>query len=174
LPSRHDQIIGFLNMRAPNVPLLDASLPLVRDPRCPCLQIRHQLVQLRLVLGRAALRFQHRECAYSVASPQATVEPAQQLRFGQLASADPAAELQAFLLLNILKLPVSIRMSRSGKALEIGFQGVVHLHQQAPNRGMAHQMVRLCQLGAQPPQTAALPLLIADRVASGFVFKQYF
>jgi len=37
---------------------------------------------------------------------------------------------------------------------------------------MAYQMILLCQFAAQPPQTAALPLVIADRITGGFGFQQ--
>jgi hypothetical protein len=35
---------------------------------------------------------------------------------------------------------------------------------------MAHRMLIFRQFGTQMPQTAALPLLITQRIASGFAF----
>src|SRR5262245_15765824 len=41
LAASDNQIIGFLNMRAANVPAFDASLPLVGDPHLSRLKIRN-------------------------------------------------------------------------------------------------------------------------------------
>src|SRR5687768_13922761 len=85
-------------MRAANILAIDAALTVVWDPRLPGLQILDQYVQFRLVLGLATLRLQDRNCTRNIAAPQAAIQPAQKVRFGRLASADPAAEVVALLL----------------------------------------------------------------------------
>src|SRR6266536_3648053 len=85
-------------MPAANVALLDAPLPIVRDPGLARPQIGDQLVQFGLVLALWAFRFQPRHRAHNVAVPQAPIQPAQEPSFGCLAFADSTAELVAFLL----------------------------------------------------------------------------
>jgi hypothetical protein len=54
LPSRHDQIIGFLDMPAPDILPLDAALAIIRDPCLARLQIGDQGLQWRRIPGLEA------------------------------------------------------------------------------------------------------------------------
>src|SRR3712207_582249 len=84
-------------MGAAYVLALTASLVVVGDPGSPRPQIGDEFIELSLVRRLGALPLQHSDRSLNIPTPQSSIEPTQQLRFGQLAPADPAAEFQAFL-----------------------------------------------------------------------------
>jgi hypothetical protein len=69
LPARDDQVIRLLHMGAADILLLDASLSIIRDPRCPRLQVGNQFIQLLFVPGLTPVRFQHCDRLSNLATP---------------------------------------------------------------------------------------------------------
>ncbi len=73
---------------------------------------------------------------------------------------------------NVAKLPITIRMWRSGKPFSIGLQGISQFHQQTTNCFLSQRIPPFCHQFTQSPQTQAHPLLLDHRIAACFLSQE--